>query len=98
MQGAEEDHTGFASLSDLNAPASTTHLVAFVTTDKVNLRSEGNSQTGRIIGKLRLNERLRVADYGTSWTCVVKPDGTRGYVMTKYLEFALNADSGDQQK
>ena len=89
-----EDHTGFAALSDLNAPASTTHLVAYVTTDKVNLRSEGSSQTGKIIGKLRLTERLRVADYGTSWTCVVKPDGTRGYVMTKYLDFTLNADEG----
>lgn len=97
-QDGEGDHTGFAALSDLNAPASTTHLVAYVTTDKVNLRSEGNSQTGKIIGKLRLGERLRVADYGTGWTCVVKPDGTRGYVMTKYLSFTLNADDGETQK
>ena len=64
----------------------------------MNLRSEGNSQTGKIIGKLRLGERLRVADYGTGWTCVVKPDGTRGYVMTKYLSFTLNADDGETQK
>ena len=44
------DHAGFIRLSSLNAPASTTHLTAFVTKDKVNLRSEPNSQSGAIIG------------------------------------------------
>lgn len=80
------DHTGFLPLSVLDAPASTTHLTASVNTDKVNLRSEA-SKNGEIIGKARLNERLRVADYGTSWTCVVTPEGKRGYLMTEYLTF-----------
>ena len=97
-EGSGEDHTGFAELSDLDAPASTTHLVAYANTDKVNLRSEGSSQTGQIIGRVRLTERLRVADYGTGWTCVVKPDGTRGYMMTKYLDFALNEPQTESQK
>lgn len=87
LTGEEADHTGFVLLSQLDAPASTTHLTAFVSTDKVNLRSEASSQTGQIIGKVRLGERLRVADYGTKWTCIVTPDGKRGYVMTQYLTF-----------
>ena len=41
----------------------------------------------RGIGGARLGERLRVADYGVDWTCVVTPDGKRGYMMTSYLEF-----------
>lgn len=81
-----QDATGFVELSALNAPASTTHLTAFVHTDKVNIRKEGSVSAG-IIGKARLEERLRVADYGTEWTCVVKEDGTRGYVKTEYLVF-----------
>lgn len=80
------DHTGFLPLSILDAPASTTHLIASVTKDKVNLRSEGSREAG-IIVKVRLNERLRVADYGTTWTCVVTPEGKRGYLMTQYLTF-----------
>ena len=82
-----EDHTGFAALSDLSAPASTTHLVAYVTTDKVNLRSRASSTEGGIIGKARTGKRLRVADYGKSWSIVVTPEGKRGYIMTKYLDF-----------
>lgn len=81
-----QDGTGFIELSALNAPVSTTHLTAFVNTDKVNMRKEGSASAG-IIGKARLEERLRVADYGTEWTCVVKEDGTRGYVKTEYLVF-----------
>ena len=55
-------------------------------TDKVNLRSIGD-KTGNIIGHARLGERLRVTDYGNQWTCVVTPEGKRGYIMTEYLEF-----------
>lgn len=87
ISGESADRTGFIPLAKLNAPASTTHLTAFVNTDKVNLRSEANSQTGAIIGRARTGERLRVADYGVKWTCVVTPDGKRGYIMTEYLEF-----------
>ena len=87
VTGEDADHTGYVPLAQLDAPASTTHLTAFATTDKVNLRSEASSQTGQIIGKVRLQERLRVADYGTKWTCIVTPDGKRGYVMTQYLTF-----------
>jgi len=78
--------TGFIELDALNAPASTTHLTAVVTTDKVNMRQEGSASAG-IVAKARLEERLLVADYGIEWTCVVKPDGKRGYLMTKYLDF-----------
>lgn len=80
------DRTGFIELSALNAPASTTHLTAYVNTDKVNMRKEGDSAAG-IVAKARTGERLRVADYGTEWTCVVTPEGKRGYLMTKYLDF-----------
>lgn len=83
----EGDRTGFVKLDVLTAPASSTHLTAFVTTDKVNMRSEPSSTTGAIIAKARTGERLRVVDYGNQWTCVVTPAGKRGYVMTKYLEF-----------
>lgn len=85
--GAAMDRTGFIRKSDLNAPAGTTHLTAFVNTDKVNLRSRASSTEGGIIGKARIGERLRVADYGKSWSIVVTPKGTRGYIMTKYLDF-----------
>ena len=81
------DCTGFVPLSALNAPASTTHLTAFVTADKVNLRDQDSGTDGRIIGKVRTGERLRLADYGMDWSLVVTPDGTRGYIMTEYLEF-----------
>ncbi|MGN0996203.1 MAG: SH3 domain-containing protein [Candidatus Ventricola sp.] len=81
------DHTGFVPLSALNTPDSTTHLTAYVNTDKVNLRSKPSGTEGQIIGKARTGERLRVADYGAQWTLVVTPDGVRGYVMTKYLDF-----------
>ena len=81
------DHAGFIRLSSLNAPASTTHLTAFVTKDKVNLRSEPNSQSGAIIGKARTGARMRVTDYGNQWTGVVLEDGKRGYIMTEYLQF-----------
>ena len=81
------DHAGFIRLSSLNAPASTTHLTAFVTKDKVNLRSEPNSQSGDIIGKARTGARMRVTDYGNQWTGVVLEDGKRGYIMTEYLQF-----------
>lgn len=82
-----EDHTGFVKLEKLNAPASTTHLTAFVNKDKVNLRSEDSSTSGAIIGRARTGKRLRVADFGSEWTVVVTPEDTRGYIMTQYLEF-----------
>ena len=84
--GETGERVGFVQLSGLNAPASTTHLTAHVTEDKINIRSEA-SREGSIIGRARLGERLRVADYGVDWTCVVTPDGKRGYMMTSYLEF-----------
>ena len=84
---AEHDRTGFMKLSDLNAPAGTTHLMACVHTDKVNLRSDASSVCGGIIGKARTGERLRVAEYGKDWSAVVTPKGLRGYIMTKYLSF-----------
>ena len=87
VQDGSADMTGFVPLSALNAPVSTTHLTAFVTKDKVNLRSEGSSTQGAIIGKARLDECLRVAEYGTDWCCVATPAGKRGYIMTKYLRF-----------
>lgn len=87
VNGVLEDHTGFVPLNELNAPASTTHLMAFANTDKVNLRSTASSTKGQIIGRVRTGQRLRVADYGNEWTAVVMPDGTRGYIMTKYLDF-----------
>jgi len=87
VQDGSADMTGFVPLSALNAPVSTTHLTAFVTKDKVNLRSEGSSTQGAIIGKARLDECLRVAEYGTDWCCVATPAGKRGYIMTEYLRF-----------
>ena len=80
------ERVGFVPLASLNAPASTTHLTAHVTEDKINMRDRA-SKEGNIIGRARLGERLRVADYGVDWTCVVTPDGKRGYMMTSYLEF-----------
>ena len=80
------DRTGFIELSALNAPASTMYLTAYVNTDKVNMRKEGSASSG-IVAKARTGERLLIADYGTEWTCVVTPDGKRGYLMTKYLDF-----------
>lgn len=77
---------GFAPLDALNAPASTLYLTAFVTKDKINMRQSG-SRSSEIVGRARLGERLRVADYGMEWTCVVTPAGKRGYVMTQYLDF-----------
>lgn len=87
VTGVATDRTGFVELKALNAPASTTHLTAFVNTDKVNLRSRASSTEGQIIGKARTGKRLRVADYGKSWSIVVTPEGKRGYIMTKYLDF-----------
>lgn len=84
---ATPDNTGFVRLEDLSAPAGSTHLTAFVNTDKVNLRSRASSTEGQIIGKARTGKRLRVADYGKSWSIVVTPEGKRGYIMTKYLDF-----------
>ena len=84
--GTAEDRLGFVRLDALSAPAGTTHLIASVKTDKVNMRERAD-RGSPIIGKARLGERLRVADYGSSWTCVVKEDGTRGYLMTEYLVF-----------
>ena len=84
--GQSDERMGFIEISKLNTPASTTHLTAFVNEDKINLRAEG-SRDEEIVGRVRLGERLRVADYGTDWSCVVTPDGKRGYVMTSYLEF-----------
>jgi len=83
----DNDRTGFIKIEDLNAPAGTIHLTAFVNTDKVNLRSEGSSTLGGIIGKVRTGERLRVAEYGKDWSAVVTPKGIRGYIMTQYLDF-----------
>lgn len=87
VQDESADHTGFVPVSGLNTPASTTHLTAFVTKDKVNLRDKGSSTEGQIIGRARTGERLRIADYGRDWSVVVTPDGTRGYIMTEYLDF-----------
>lgn len=81
-----QERMGFVRLAELNAPASTTHLTAHVTKDKINMREQA-SKDSQIIGRARLGERLRVADYGTEWTCVVTPAGKRGYVMNTYLEF-----------
>ena len=83
---SQNEMTGFVRMTDISAPASTIHLIAFVKTDKVNLRSIGD-KTGNIIGHVRLGERLRVTDYGNQWTCVVTPEGKRGYIMTEYLDF-----------
>lgn len=87
VTGAAPDCTGFVKLEALNAPAGSTHLTAFVNTDKVNLRSRASSTEGEIIGKARTGKRLRVADYGKNWSIVVTPEGKRGYIMTKYLDF-----------
>lgn len=84
--GNGEVKMGFIQLDKLNAPASTTHLVAHVNKDKINMRKIG-SMEGEILAKARLGEVLRVADYGQGWTCVVTPAGKRGYVKTMYLEF-----------
>ncbi len=84
---AENDRTGFMKIEDLNAPAGSIYLTAFVNTDKVNLRSGGSNTSGKIIGKVRLGEQLRVAVYGKDWSSVVTPKGARGYVMTEYLDF-----------
>ena len=81
------DRAGFVPLAALNAPASTTHLTASVIKDKVNVRSEADSQNGAIIDKARTGELLLVTDYGNKWTGVVLPDGKRGYIMTEYLQF-----------
>lgn len=78
--------SGFAPLAALNAPASTTHLTAFVNTDKVNMRDR-EDKTGEIVARARLGECLRVACYGVDWCCVVTPAGKRGYIMTEYLDF-----------
>ena len=86
VEDASADHTGFVRLDDLNAPASTTHLTAFVTKDKINLREKA-SKDGAIIGYARENERIRIVDYGTTWTGVELENGKRGYLMTKYLKF-----------
>ena len=83
----ENDRTGFMRLEDLNAPAGAIYLTAFVNKDKVNLRSDASSVSGDIIAKARTGERLRVAEYGKDWCAVVTPKGTRGYIMTKYLDF-----------
>lgn len=87
VTGTAPDCTGFMKLEELNAPAGSTHLTAFVNTDKVNLRSRASSTEGEIIGKARTGKRLRVADYGKNWSIVVTPEGKRGYIMTKYLDF-----------
>ncbi len=83
---ASQDLLGFVRLSQLSAPAGTTHLTATVTTDKVNMRERAD-RSSRIVAKARLGELLRVADYGTNWTCVIREDGTRGFLMTEYLNF-----------
>jgi len=87
VEGEREDHTGFIELSALSAPASTTHLTATLIADKVNLRSRASSETGQIIGVARLDELVRIADYGVNWCLVQTMDGRRGYLMTKYLTF-----------
>jgi len=87
VDGGDEDHTGFIELSALSAPASTTHLTAVLAADQVNLRSRASSETGQIVGTARLNELVRVADYGVNWCLVEAMDERRGYLMTKYLKF-----------
>ena len=83
---AGDAEMGFVKLEKLNAPQSTIKLMAFVTKDKINMRNKP-SREGEIVGRARLEERLRVADYGKEWCCVVTPEGKRGYVMTEYLTF-----------
>jgi len=85
--GAQEDHTGFIELSSLSAPASTTHLTAKVNADKVNLRSEGSSTNGQIIGRVSTGEHVRVSDYGVEWTRIQTDSGKNGYIKTDYLDF-----------
>lgn len=87
VSGLSEDHTGFIELSSLSAPASTTHLVARVNADKVNLRSEGSSTRGQIIGRVNKGELARVADYGVDWTKIRTENGKSGYIKTDYLTF-----------
>ena len=86
LETGAQERSGFVPLSSLEAPASTTHLTASVTTDKVNLRDRGDLG-GEIIARARLNECLRVAEFGVDWSCVVTPEGKRGYIMTEYLAF-----------
>lgn len=81
-----QERMGFVPLYVVSAPASTVHLSAMVHTDKVNLR-ETPDAAGGIIGRIRLEERLLVTDYGKQWTGVYTPDGKRGYVKTEYLIF-----------
>ncbi len=86
LNSDDNDLLGFVPLSAVDAPVSTTHLLAHTTKDKVNMRSAGN-RTGNIIGIANQAELLRVTDYGTTWTGVVKPDGTRGYINNEFLRF-----------
>ncbi len=86
VENSAFDRTGFVRLDNLDAPASTTHLTAFVSKDKINLR-EKPSRDGAIIGYVHENERIRIVDYGTTWTGVELEEGKRGYLMTKYLKF-----------
>lgn len=87
VSGLSEDHTGFIELSSLSAPASTTHLVAQVNADKVNLRSDASSTSGQIIGRANKGELARVADYGVDWTKIETQSGKTGYIKTDYLHF-----------
>lgn len=93
VSSSESDATGFVPLEKLSAPASTTHLIAYVNADKVNLRSSGSSESGEIIGRVSTGERARVADYGVEWTLIETDAGKRGYIKTDYLDFPLHARS-----
>ena len=84
---ADADRTGFIRIADLNASAGSTKLIAYVNTDKVNLRSKASSTEGEIIAKVRTGELLRVAEYGKDWSAVVTPKGVRGFIKTQYLAF-----------
>ena len=81
------DRAGFVPLAALNAGQHHAPDGPPSSSDKVNVRSEADSQNGAIIDKARTGERLLVTDYGNKWTGIVLPDGKRGYIMTEYLQF-----------
>lgn len=83
---ADETLQGFVKCAKISAPASTTHLIAGVTMDKVNMREQAD-KLSQIVARARLGDMLRVAEYGNDWCCVETPEGKRGYIMTQYLVF-----------
>lgn len=68
---------------------------AQVTTEqgKLNLRSSMSSGAS-IIKRIPQNAYVQVLTYGPEW-CYVNYNGTKGYVMTKFLTFTGDVPSGD---